>query len=144
MAHPTSMRLSDVTAGQLKELAACYGNQTTALTVAIDRLWRDIMGMKGIYHIERLTADGLGDTDGFTEDQIAELLRRQTASAEEAVTGLGYEVVWDDVHIWSTGHAYGEDGPAGSLIDDELEDAVGRAVEVATDDWFAAGCPAEA
>lgn len=141
MAQPTSMRLSDVTAGQLKVLAKRYGNQTTAVTVAIDRLWRDIMGMKGTYHIERLTSDGLGDTDGFTEGQIADLLRRQTTCAEEAVTGLGYEVVWDNIRIWSTGHAYGEDGPAGSLIDDQLEDAVGRAIEAATDDWYTAGCP---
>jgi len=43
MAHPTSMRLSSVTERQLKDLAERYGNQTTALTVAIDRLWRDVM-----------------------------------------------------------------------------------------------------
>lgn len=41
MTKPTSLRLSDVAAGQLKELAGRYGNQTTAVTVAIDRLWGD-------------------------------------------------------------------------------------------------------
>lgn len=41
MPHPTSMRLSDTTAKQLADLAEQYGNQTTALTVAIDRLWRE-------------------------------------------------------------------------------------------------------
>jgi hypothetical protein len=39
MAQPTSLRLSDVAAGQLRDLADRYGNQTTAVTVAIDRLW---------------------------------------------------------------------------------------------------------
>lgn len=44
MVRPTSARLSDGTAKQLRDLTERYGNQTTALTVAIDRLWRDTIG----------------------------------------------------------------------------------------------------
>lgn len=43
MARKTTIRLSDVTSDQLAALTERYGNQTTAVTVAIDRQWRDTM-----------------------------------------------------------------------------------------------------
>ena len=42
MIAPTSFRLSSATRAQVRDLAAEYnGNQTTALAVAIDRMWRE-------------------------------------------------------------------------------------------------------
>lgn len=139
MAQPTSMRLSDVTARQLKDLGTRYGNQTTAMTVAVDRLWRCTMDARE-YHMERMSADGLGDIDGFTDGQIKTILDRKTRAAESAVRALGFEPVWDEIRIHFTGHIVG-DGPADSLTEDELEDAVAHAVENALDAWYAEGCP---
>lgn len=139
MAQPTSMRLSSVTAGQLEDLGKRYGNRTTAMAVAVDRLWRDTMSTRE-YHMERMTADGLGDIDGFTDGQIKTILDRKTRAAEDAVRSLGFEPVWDEIRIHSTGHIVG-DGPADSLTEDELEDAVAHAVENVLDAWYAEGCP---
>ena len=139
MAQPTSMRLSSVTAGQLEDLGKRYGNRTSAMTVAVDRLWRDTMSTRE-YHMERMTADGLGDIDGFTDGQIRAILDRAARGAESAVRALGFEPVWDEIRVSSTGHAR-VDGPSNSMMDDELEDAVARAIQDTMDAWYAEGCP---
>ena len=140
------MRLSNVTAGQIKDLAERYGTQTTALTVAIDKLWRDTMNgtqVRGEYHMERITSDTLGDTDRYAPEQLTALVERQTRAAEAAIVVAGWTPIWDDVRIHTTGHAYPEDGSPDYATDAMLEDLVRIAVDHATDSWLREGCPTE-
>lgn len=143
MRQPTSMRLSEVTTRQLKDLAVVYGNQTTALTVAIDRLWRDVhMGQNmGEYHLERFAADGLGDLDGFTEEEIETILRLRTKAAEAAIAAAGWTLVWDEIPTWTTGHAFPAEGAPNEKVDNVLEELAAEAVEQVTDEWIAGGYP---
>jgi hypothetical protein len=53
---------------------------------------------------------------------------------------LGYKISWDNMRVWCTGHAYGTDGPLEADVEGMLEDAISRAVEAATDDWYKSGC----
>ena len=92
--------------------------------------------MNGTFHLERINADMLGDLDGYTDDEIAQIVNEQTAAVERAVAKMGYKLVWDDMQIWSTDHAYGDNGPLGRDVDDELCDAVWQAIDEANKVWL--------
>jgi muconolactone delta-isomerase len=95
----------------------------------------------GTYHVEKIKTDHLGDTDGFTDAQIDEIIRRQERAIAEALEAQGYTVVWDDLRIWSTGHITGTNESFDR--DDEmfLEQVVADAGQRAMDAWYADGCP---
>ena len=88
------------------------------------------------FHQERIRVDMLGDMDGYTNDECEQIVKEQTNAIERAVADAGCELVWDDMKIWSTDHAYGEDGPLGRDADDELMDVVCQAIDAINAAWL--------
>ena len=88
------------------------------------------------YYANPVTADHLGDTDGFTEAQVAEIIRRLASATVGACDALGVVVVWQ-----ATGGSGWLAGHGDSAMIHEVAAAIDDACEAAMDAWYAQGCP---
>jgi len=95
---PTSFRLSPVTRAQLRDLAAEYnGNQTTALAVAIDRMWRENMDTHTTARVTAAQMIRRYREPQWLVEPIGEPADREDVAA---INQQGYEVLDRNIRGW--------------------------------------------